>query len=90
MGKGYCTTIISGKGQTIDDTNKLDGKTWFEMRPEMILVPIETWAALKKYLIMNCRRYKQCNVNIDSWNRSMKTIDSKILEKVSPSQASQP
>ena len=81
VSKGYCTTIISGKGTFVDDKNLLDGKTWFDIRNEMILVPIETWKALKKYLIKNCRRYKKCNANIDSWNRSMETIDTTIEDK---------
>lgn len=83
MGKGYCTTIISGKGQIVDDENLLDGKTWFEQRPEMILVPIDTWAALKKYLVINCKRSQRCKKNIDSWTRSMLSIDEEILKKSS-------
>jgi hypothetical protein len=81
IAKGYCTTIISGEGFIVDDENLLDGKTWFEARLEMVQVPVETWAALKKYLIKNCRRSKSCNANIDSWNRSIKTIDAKLIEK---------
>lgn len=86
MSKGYCTTIISGKDMIIDDENKLDGKTWFEMRPEMVQVPVETWAALKKYLIKNCKRTQKCNENIDSWTRTMISIDEELGKKgVSPS-----
>lgn len=82
--KGYCTTIISGQDIIVDEDNKLDGKTWFELRPTMIQVPVETWAALKKYLIINCKRSGKCNANIDSWNRSMKSIDDEITKKISP------
>lgn len=78
MSKGYCTTIISGNGFYVDDTELLEGKTWFDMTPEMILVPVTTWAALKKYLIVNCKKYKTCNANIDSWTRSVETLDSHI------------
>jgi hypothetical protein len=84
MSKGYCTTIISGKDQIIDDVNLLDGKTWFEARIEMVLVPIETWASLKKYLIMNCKKTKSCNDNIDSWNRAIQSVDDQILLKTRP------
>jgi hypothetical protein len=79
--KGYCTTIISGQDIIVDDQNKLNGKTWFEMSPEMILVPIDTWAAIKKYLILNCRRYKKCNVQIDSWDRSLQKLEGKVEDK---------
>ena len=81
MSKGYCTTIISGKDFIVDDVNKLDDKTWFEHRPEMILVPVDTWASLKKYLIKNCKRSQKCNENIDSWTRSMISIDDQLLQK---------
>ena len=83
MSKGYCTTIISGQDTVIDDVNLLDGKTWFEARVEMILVPVETWAAIKKYLIKNCKRSRRCDENIDSWTRSMKGIDDELLKKTS-------
>ena len=81
MSKGYCTTIISGKGQIVDDENLLDGKSWFEARMEMVQVPVKTWASLKAYLIKNCRRSKRCEANIDSWTRSIDTIDSELLKK---------
>lgn len=88
MAKGFCTTIISGKDQIVDDANLMDDKTWFEARHEMILVPVDTWASLKKYLIMNCKRSRNCNANIDSWNRSIETIDGELLKKQSASQPS--
>lgn len=75
MAKAYCTTIISGRGFYIDDENKYQDKTWFEMSAGTMRVPADTWAALKKYLIMNCKRYKKCNVNIDSWDRSTQIIE---------------
>jgi hypothetical protein len=82
LSKGYCTTIISGKDFIIDDEHPYEGKTWFESRVEMVQVPIDTWAAMKKYLIMNCKRSKKCNENIDSWTRSMITIDEQLVRKV--------
>lgn len=88
LAKGYCTTIISGKGQIVDDENKMNDKTWFEMRPEMILVPVDTWAALKKYLIINCKRSRKCNENIDSWTRSMGVIDEELGKKLGTEQPS--
>lgn len=79
--KGYCTTIISGEGFYVDEDHLLEGDTWFSAKPKMILVPATTWAAIKKYLIVNCKRSKSCNANIDSWTRSMETIDSQVEQK---------
>ena len=83
MAKGFCTTIISGKDQVVDETNLLDGKTWFEARNEMILVPIETWVALKTYIITECKRTKRCGSDIQTWERSIQGVDSKIEDKLS-------
>ncbi len=89
--RGYCVTIISGKGQHVDDNIKLktidsNGKavemTWFQMKPTMILVPVHTYAALKKYLIKNCKKSKKCKENIDSWDRSMEIIEKEVSSKV--------
>ena len=81
LSKGYCTSIISGEGFVIDDENPYQGKTWWELRPTHIQVPHETWAAIKTYLITNCRRSRQCNRNIDSWTRSIEELEKTIEEK---------
>lgn len=78
MERGYCTTIISGKGFYVSEEEPWNGQTWFMMRPTHIRVPKETWAALKKYFIDNCKRTQACNVNIDSWNRAIKNIDEQV------------
>ncbi len=76
--RGYCTTIISGKGQYVDEVNLLNGRTWFDSSIDMVYVPVETWAALKKYLIINCKRSKVCNRRIDTWTRSTQIIDAQL------------
>lgn len=81
INRGYCTTIISGVPSQVDDNHTLDGDTWFDARIKMILVPPKTWAALKAYLIKNCKKTKACNENIDSWMRSMKVIDEQVEKK---------
>jgi hypothetical protein len=73
--KGYCVNIISGDGFFVDEEKLLDGKTWFESRIEMILVPVKTWAELKKYIIVNCKKNKQCQEKLDNWVKSMDNID---------------
>lgn len=80
LARGYCTTIISGRGFYVDDKNLFEDKTWFEQSHEMIRVPVSTWTELKKYLIMNCKRSKTCNREIDTWTRSIEKIDN-LAEK---------
>lgn len=82
ISRGYCTTIISGQGFYVDDTNLFEGETWFSLRPKNIQVPPTTWAAIKSYLIKNCKKSGSCSENIDSWNRSMTSIDSVMNEKL--------
>lgn len=86
MSKGYCTTIISGKDQIVDEVNLLYGKTWFEARVEMVLVPIETWAALKTYLITECKRTKRCGDKIQTWEKSLQNVELNFQKKSSLSE----
>lgn len=78
MERGYCVTIISGKGFFIDEENLFEGDTWFNQRHKHIRVPISTWAELKKYLIKNCKKSRKCDANIDSWVRNMDEIEQRV------------
>jgi len=85
IAKGFCTTPISGKDLWVDDENKLEGKTWFEIRPVMIMIPPSTWAAIKKYIINQCKRNSNmCDANISSWDRTITVIDGQLNTKAEP------
>jgi hypothetical protein len=58
--RGYCVNTVSKKEFYVDETNLLEGKTWFELRPYMIYMPIESWVKIKSYLLKECKRYKKC------------------------------
>lgn len=75
MSKAFCTLAISNKDFFIDDENLYEGKTWFEMRPAMVLLPPETWSAFKSYIIKNCKRSGKCDGMVEGWDRTMGTID---------------
>lgn len=82
ISKGFCTTPISGKDQFVDDTNLLEGLSWFDMRPTMIMIPPSTYAALKKFIILQCKRHPDtCDSEIPSWDRATATIDAQINSK---------
>lgn len=53
--KGGCTYLISDIDFFVSDEELYEGKTWFELKQEMILVPISTWSEIKKYLLKNCK-----------------------------------
>lgn len=84
LSKAFCTYTISNKDFFIDDDNPYEGKTWFEMRPQMILMPVETWAAFKKYIIKNCKLTKKCDGMIEGWDRTMNVLDQNLELKGVP------
>ncbi|MGZ3744422.1 MAG: hypothetical protein ACXVB1_00030 [Pseudobdellovibrionaceae bacterium] len=75
MTRGQCTNIISGKSFEVNETNKLNGKTWWEMRPAMIQVPASTWASLKKFIIKTCKKYDSCQKEVPTWERTIGNVD---------------
>ncbi len=81
MGKGYCVKVISGEEFIVDETNKLNEKSWFDSRPSMIMLPPDSWAEIKKFIIKICKKTKRCQEEVSSWDRSIKNIDEKLVEK---------
>jgi hypothetical protein len=84
LSKAFCTYTISNKDFFIDDDNHYNGKTWFEMRPAMVLVPPESWAAFKAYIIKQCKKNKNCNGMVEGWDRTMNVLDQKLEVKGVP------
>jgi hypothetical protein len=82
ISKAFCTYTISNKDFFIDDENLYEGKTWFEMRPAMVLLPPTTWAAFKAYIIKNCKRTGKCKGMVEGWDRTMNVIDEQLDPKV--------
>lgn len=73
--RGTCVHILSGKQYEVNEINKLDGKTWWEMRPLFIQVPSQTWADIKAFIIKTCKKYKNCGEEVPSWDRTIQTVD---------------
>lgn len=79
---GNCVHIMSGKRFTVDEENKYEGKTWWEMRPAMIQMPADTWKSLKAWIIKICKQSNQCGEQVPSWDRTVNIIDSQLSEKL--------
>lgn len=75
MATGFCTYTISDKDFYITDEIKYDGKTWFDMRPELVMLPASSYAELKSYIIKSCKNNKACKDNIGSWERKLNALD---------------
>jgi hypothetical protein len=71
LSKGICRYTISDKTITIDDNNLYEDETWFSMRNKALMVPAKSWAEIKSWMIKQCKKTNQCNVQIDSWDRDL-------------------
>lgn len=79
--RGWCTNTITDVEFFVDDTNKLEGKTWWELRPFMIQVPITSWVKIKAYIQKTCKKTKMCEEEIYAWERKMQDLDQQLEEK---------
>ena len=74
--RGRCTKIVSGESFSVSETEKFEGKTWYELRPFFILVPISSWVELKSYIVKMCEKYKNCQSSDTNATETIKSIDS--------------
>lgn len=80
--RGYCVWSVSGRDMEVNETNKLEGKTWWELRPTMIRMPISTWKAYKAFIIKTCKKNKKmCDKAISQWERTVHQIDGAVTNK---------
>lgn len=86
MTKGFCTKTLSDEDVIIDETHPYAFEkgakpmTWWELRPFMILVPIQSWAKIKAYIIKSCRSNSACK-NIAGWDRRVEELDKGVKKE---------
>lgn len=73
--KAYCVNTMTSEEFKIDDESKFEGKTYWEMRPTMLLLPASSWAKLKTYIITQCKQTGQCDKSVSSWSRTIENVD---------------
>lgn len=92
IAKAFCVKVLTNETFYISETEKYPVKlkdgtivkmSYFEMRPLMVVLPPDSYASIKKYLIKNCHNNKQCS-KIGTWDRSIESIDSKMGDKDVP------
>lgn len=82
MERGECIRVISGEKIRVDEDHKLNGKTWWESRPTNMIMPMESWVDLKKFIIKMCKLNKNmCDKEVSSWERSLQQVDQSLQEK---------
>ena len=79
MNRGYCINTLSSTEFEVNDTQKYNEKTWWEMRPYMIFMPKDSWVEIKKFIIKICKRSKNCsNEHVSNWERTIEKIDQRM------------
>lgn len=75
---GYCVWTISSRVQYVGEQEKrhLFGKPWSRIMREMVLMPSESYAKMKSYIIKNCKKNNDCNREIDKWRVKLDALDS--------------
>ncbi len=74
VNSGFCTNTVSNKDIIVDDTHLLNGKTWLDLKIESVYVPAESWAEIKKYIIKQCKKHRDCSGNIDTWSSKIDSV----------------
>jgi hypothetical protein len=83
MTRGGCVKTMSGERFEISETKKFEGRTWWEIRPAMIMLPASSWTQLRSWIIKVCKKTGQCDEAVSSWDRTVETIDTE-LERRAP------
>lgn len=79
-----CTTLISGENFVVDEKHLLEGKTYFQIRPQMILVPASSWVEIKKFVLDICHQTHQCDSAVGSWDTTLISISNDLDGKGMP------
>lgn len=46
---------MTDKTYEVDDTHLLNGKTWFDIKGESMLMPVESYVKLKEFILKYCK-----------------------------------
>ena len=76
ISRGECVRSVSGTKLTIDETRPYNGKTWWQMRPTNLVIPMQSWIEMKKFIIKMCKQNEgTCDSQVSDCDRSLETID---------------
>jgi hypothetical protein len=81
MSRASCTKVISGESFEINDEKLFEKKSYWDLKPTMLLLPASSWRQIKTYIITSCKRYGNCNDEVSSWDRILETIERQVESK---------
>lgn len=73
--RGFCVRVMSGETFEVNESAKLEGKTWWDGKPSMVIVPATSWRDLKIWINKICKNNSQCDSAVANWQRTVNTID---------------
>lgn len=89
ISRGWCTLSISNTEFYIDDKhpwspdgNPKNAMTWWDLRPTMVMLPYQSWVAVKVFIIDICKKTNQCSGAVSNWERSVNGMDSQLDQKL--------
>ena len=71
---GYYVFTVSDKEGDVDDTHLLEGKTFLDYAVEGVIVPADSYAAIKAYILKSCKKSKSCGDDIGKWKTKLDKI----------------
>lgn len=84
MERGECMKVMSGQKIRIDQEHKNPetGQSWWDMRPTNLILPLESWIDIKKFIIKLCKQNQgMCDKEVSTWERSIQKVDENLMEK---------
>lgn len=73
--KGYCTYTIS------DNEFFVEGTIWSDLKRKSLIMPAESYAEVKAYILKMCKKHSDCSNNLGKWERKFSNLDDKTNRK---------
>lgn len=71
---GFYVYTISEKEGIVDDEHLLEGKTFLDYVIEGVIVPAESYAKIKAYILKNCMKSNDCANDVGKWTSKLDKI----------------
>jgi len=76
--RGYCVHTISDVEFWVDEVNRYEGKTWWELRPSMVMLPASSWKEIKSFIIKVCKERGDCQNGVGEWSNKLNRFDAHL------------
>ncbi len=74
--RGHCIHAVSEKQFPVDNVSKFRKKqTWLQTKQNSLIIPSDSWAELKAYIISMCKKTNACDKHTTRWRETINTID---------------